>query len=214
MLEVFKVIYEAAAQQKGAAAWCCKSMEVGYHLDVVHTYFPKAKYIYLYRDGRDVAVSTRRAPLGEKHFYFIAKRWVEEQQNVLSFKKKNPQVPIFKLRYEDLVHHPEKAGREVCTFLGQEYSKKMLYYYKSNEAIATASSGSLWGNVVKQVMKGNTEKFKTEAPKEMVEIFENIAGEMLDVLGYSRWLVKRGREAGYSPGEVARFREESRQTTA
>src|SRR3954462_2626336 len=90
LVAVFGALYDVMAETWRAKTWCCKSLANVYYLPEIDEYFDDAKYVYLDRDGRDVAVSFRKAVVGEKHFYHIAKEWDEAQRLALAFRSKIP----------------------------------------------------------------------------------------------------------------------------
>ena len=78
LTEIVRVIYEMNAESKGANIWMCKSL-TNIHYAYLLEETIKPLYIFLYRDGRDVACSFKKAVVGEKHVYHIAKQWQQEQ---------------------------------------------------------------------------------------------------------------------------------------
>src|SRR5258708_9227349 len=102
LVAVFGAVYDVMAEAWGAKSWCCKSLANIYYLPEIEEYFSEAKYIYLYRDGRDVATSFSKAVVGEKHFYHIAKEWNDAQHLSLHFRKPIRTKRIYKLIYMDL----------------------------------------------------------------------------------------------------------------
>ena len=205
LVAVFGAVYDVMAEAWGAKTWCCKSLANIYYLPEIKDYFTDAKYIYLYRDGRDVAVSFSKAVVGEKHFYHIAKEWNEAQQLALNFRKKVPAKRFFNLSYEDLTAETEKTVRALCGFLGVAYKPSMLEFYKSGEAKRAASASNLWENVTNPVMKQNSRKFLKEAREEDIRIFESVAGSSMDSLGYERLFAKKGEEMNFGPDDIHRF---------
>ncbi len=210
LVAVFGAVYDVMAETWGAKTWCCKSLANIYYLPEIDDYFADAKYIYLYRDGRDVAASFSKAVVGEKHFYHIAKEWNEAQQLALNFRKQVPAKRFFNLSYEDLTSETEKAVRALCEFLGVGYKPSMLEFYKSGEAKRAASASNLWENVTHPVMKQNSRKFLKEAPEEDIRIFESVAGSSMDSLGYERLFAKKGEELEFGPDEIRRFDTENK----
>jgi Sulfotransferase family len=205
VVAVFGAVYDVMAQAWGAKTWCCKSLANIYYLPEIEDYFREAKYIYLYRDGRDVAVSFSKAVVGEKHFYHIAKEWNEAQQLALNFRKKVPARRFFNLSYEELTADTEKTIRALCTFLGTDYKASMLEFYKSGEAQRAASASNLWENVTSPVMKNNSRKFLREANENDIRIFESIAGDSMDSLGYERLFARKGEELHFGPDDIRSF---------
>ena len=210
LVAVFGAVYDVMAQTWGAKTWCCKSLANIYYLPEIEEYFSDAKYIYLYRDGRDVAVSFSKAVVGEKHFYHIAKEWNEAQQLALSFRKRVPSKRFFNLSYEELTTDTERAIRSLCAFLGVEYKASMLEFHKSAEAKRAASASNLWENVTNPLMRNNSRKFLKEARENDIRIFESVAGDSMDVLGYERLFAKKGEELRFSQDEIRGFDAENK----
>lgn len=210
LVAVFGAVYDVMTEAWGAKTWCCKSLANIYYLPEIESYFRDAKYIYLYRDGRDVAVSFRKAVVGEKHFYHIAREWDEAQQLALNFRAKVPAGRFFNLSYEGLTSETERTIRALCAFLGVEYKASMLEFYKSGEAKRAASASNLWENVTNPVMKNNSQKFLREARESDVRIFESVAGESMDSLGYQRLFARKGEELRFGPDDIRGFDTENK----
>jgi len=85
--EIFKLIYEAYAKSQNGSIWCCKSMVNINYVDELEKRKFDPFYIYLFRDGRDVALSFKKAIVGEKHIYQLAKKWKNVQEISLNFLK-------------------------------------------------------------------------------------------------------------------------------
>jgi hypothetical protein len=198
-------VYDICAEAKGAETWCCKSLANINFVPQIESYFVKPRYIYLFRDGRDVAVSFRKAVVGEKHFYHIAKEWADTQRLALKLRCEIPQARFLSVRYEMLIGDPAGTSRTICEFLGLPYRDSMLDYHRTDEAKHAAASSELWINVANPVMEGNRNKFLREASEQDIRIFESVAGHVLDALGYERAFVKRGEELSFSKADIRTF---------
>jgi hypothetical protein len=182
--EVFRLIYETNAKRHGVRYWCCKSMvNVNYYKSLENSGI-KPFYIHLYRDGRDVALSFKKAIVGEKHAYFLAKKWNAEQKLSNQIYQELGSKRVIQLSYEDLISEPEESMKRVCEFLNIEFNENVLDYYKSEESNVTAKSGRMWKNLVKPILKNNFNKYKKELSIEDVDIFERVAGDTLSNLGF------------------------------
>ncbi len=210
LMAVYEAVYDVMAKAWKAETWCCKSMANIQFLPQIEAHFRSPRYIYLYRDGRDVACSFRKAVVGEKHFYHIAKEWADAQRLALTMRERIGAGRFFSISYESLTSEPELTMRQLCKFLGVRFSKSMLDFYKSDEAKRAAGSSELWGNVVKPIMTDNTRKFLKEASVEDVRIFESVAADVLDNLGYERVYAPKGRELIFSEVDISRFDAENR----
>ncbi|WP_428329414.1 sulfotransferase family protein [Mucilaginibacter sp.] len=184
LYEINKLIYEQAAIAKGSKYWCCKSMANVHYAHELDAHSPNLKYIYLYRDGRDVAVSFKKAIVGEKHIYNLAQQWTYDQAACIKLAKATDGSRFFSLNYETLIVNPEAVIRKLCAFLNITYSADMLSFYNSNESKATAAAGEMWENLEKPIISNNTGKFHKELSKEEIEIFELVSQDVLRELEY------------------------------
>ena len=182
LYELFRVIYESAARQTGASFWLCKSMKNMLYAEGIESTGISPYYIYLYRDGRDVALSFKKAIVGEKHIYALAENWKKDQEAALRLKDRTAADHFFMLNYETLIASPEKVMRQLCDFLHLPYSDRVMDYYKSRESENTAVAGKMWANVTKPILKDNTKKFLRELSSEDIAIFESVAGDLLQQL--------------------------------
>ncbi len=175
------------------------------YAEALNDYFVNPKYIYLYRDGRDVTLSFTKAVVGDKHPYMIAQKWAELQRLCIAERERSPER-VFGICYEELTAEPETVLRRLCQFLGVTYKDTMLNGHNSAEANRTAESSSLWGNLTKPVMRNNSQKFLKGLNEEEVRMIEYVAGDCLDALDYSRVYVPRGQERTFSEHEIEQFR--------
>ncbi|MCC6289535.1 MAG: sulfotransferase [Chitinophagaceae bacterium] len=185
IFEVFRLIYEAVAKSKNAQYWCCKSMQNLYYSQAMETFGLNLKYIFLYRDGRDVALSFKKAIVGDKHVYHLAKQWKEEQDICLDLYKQYGDEKVFLLNYEKLVAEPENCVRDLCAFLDIAYMDEMMEFHASSSSKSAAAAGDMWKNLEKPVMQNNTNKYLKELSAEEIEIYELVAGDTLQALGYT-----------------------------
>ncbi|MDE0884959.1 MAG: sulfotransferase [Myxococcota bacterium] len=203
LIAVYGRVHDCLASEWGADDWLCKSMANVHYLDEIERYFGEsARYIFLYRDGRDVALSFRKALIGDKTFYHLGKSWHETQQLALDLRARVDPQQFFGISYEELVADPEAVLRRLCRFLGTEYSPSMMNFHESQEASRTAVTG-LWSNVSRPVNQANCAKFLNELGPQEIELFEQVAGDSLDALDYPRYFVESGSEKNLSQARLA-----------
>lgn len=186
LVQIMKAIYEAKANLKGASVWCCKSMASIHYIKEIEDSGIEPFYIFIFRDGRDVACSFRKAVVGEKHLYQLAQQWKTEQDLSIALCERVGPSRSISVRYENLIVDAEKELKRICEALKIEFEPSMLNYASAEESKVTASSGQMWGNLVKPVMKDNTKKYLKELTSAEIEIFESVAGSTLEALGYER----------------------------
>jgi hypothetical protein len=207
LIAIYAAVMDLYAEAHGATAWMCKSMQNIQWADDINLYFDNPKYIYLYRDPRDVTLSFTKAVIGEKHPYFIAKQWNELQN--LCIEQINGSESIFPISYEDLLDNPEKIVKELFLFLNIKFNKKMLDFHTSKEATRSAKSSSLWENLSQPIKSNNSKKFMAELTTEEIKIIESITGDVMDTLGYERAIIKHGEELQFSKKDIEHFTQEN-----
>ncbi|MNK41466.1 Sulfotransferase domain protein [compost metagenome] len=210
LFEINRLVYESVARSKNAKYWCCKSMANVHYAGELEKYSPKLKYIYLYRDGRDVALSFKKAIVGEKHIYHLAQQWFKDQTACIELSKQIELARFFALNYEELIANPEEVIKKLCYFLEIEYFESMLDFHRSKESLATANAGEMWENLAKPIIKDNTRKFLKELSAEEINIFEIINQQTLTELGYA--LVNPSVQGQFIPdADIALFNDKNDQ---
>lgn len=209
LVAVFGAVMDMYAEANGKEKWLCKSMTYIRYSKELDAYFGDPKYIYLYRDGRDVTLSFTKAVIGDKHPYVIAQKWAELQRLCLSEQALSPNQ-VYGVCYEELTAEPEPVLRGLCDFLDIQFKPEMLDGHLSSEAQRTAVSSSLWANLSKPIMRNNSQKFLKGLSEEEIRIIESVAGDCLDALGYTRVFVPEGEEEQFDAGEIEMFHAENR----
>jgi len=184
LINIYFEIYNQYLEHIGKTRWACKSTFMIEHVQEILNYYPDAKFIYMVRDGRDVAVSSKSSIFNHFNIYYIAKRWKKEQETGLQWMEKLSSKQILLLKYEDLITEPESMIQNVCTFLNERYDEKMLQYHNSSEAAKSGSLSISWKNTSKPVIRNNKEKFNISLSNKEIEIFEAIACLQMSKLGY------------------------------
>lgn len=216
LVAVFGAVMDRMAEAQGKPDWMCKSLANVHFLPEVERYFGSdARYLYLYRDGRDVCLSFLKAVVGEKTAYHVARQWHREQQLALECGRRVPASQYLALSYEELTSNPDSTLQLLCRWLGIEFSPTMLEFHESEEASRTASSGRLWENVTKPVMASNTKKWLRGMTQDQVIDFESVAGLSLSELGYDLEFVGKQHPAReHDEAQVAALDAENRSRKA
>jgi hypothetical protein len=184
LISIYFAIYDQYLDFAGKQRWCCKSTFMIEHVAEILRYYPEARFIFMVRDGRDVAVSAKSSIFNHFHVYYSALRWRREQQLGLAWLAKLPAAQIMLLKYEELIAEPAAMVRKVCAFLDEPFEEPMLEYHQSKEAKKSGSLSISWENTAKPVMRDNAEKFRQQLSAQEILLFEAIAGNELHELGY------------------------------
>lgn len=93
--------------------------------------WPQAKYIYLLRDGRDVASSVVQMGWAG-NAYVGASWWLEAESEWSGVRAELSPSRWIELRYEDLTADAPGQLRRICDFVGVAYSERMFDYVETS----------------------------------------------------------------------------------
>ena len=185
LLGVFLGLYEQACEAAGKSRWGCKSTFMIHHVDRVLAHVPDARFLWLVRDPRDVAASSRRSVFNPFHPALTAELWRAQQALGLSLEQQLPADRWLRVRYEDLLAEPGTWVRRVCQLLGEGYDPGMLEFHRTAEARRAAALSEDWRNTASPVLVHNAGKYRRElSPGEIGEV-ESICGPLMETLGYA-----------------------------
>jgi hypothetical protein len=185
LLAVYFQIYDQYLAYTRKRRWACKSTFMIEHVAEILRYHPDARFIFMVRDCRDVAVSAKSSIFNHFHVYYSALRWQREQRIGLSWLAKLPPEQIMLLKYEELISDPQRVTSQLCGFLGERFEESMLEYHRSSEAKKSGSLSISWENTSKPVMSGNSEKFRRFLTAAEILLIEAVAHEEMSALDYS-----------------------------
>ncbi|MEM9053095.1 MAG: sulfotransferase, partial [Bacteroidota bacterium] len=100
------------------------------YIPEIFSLFPKSKYIFLIRDGRDVVASHKNAGEFVKRFSepkLSANLWIESIGYYDWLKSK---CDVLLVKYEDLVNSPESILKAISDHLGIEYVDQYLNFHQ------------------------------------------------------------------------------------
>ena len=181
--DVFEGILNSWTHLQGKHLWGEKSVTNVLFSDTLLDLFPRAKYIHIIRDGRDVSMSLQRAPFGPKTTFTAALRWRQLVELSFSIRDRVPDDQYLALRYEDLLDQPKQQLQRVCDFLGEPYRKSMLRFSENNTPCPSDPVND--ANLQKALMPNNKYKWKRLLLKPEVELIESAVGPTLKKCGYS-----------------------------
>ena len=167
-------------------------------LDLLRTLFPRAKFLHIVRDGRDVAVSAwfhnlrldadwTRKTFGSLAGYVrdYASIWAREIGQARAFAAKHPDQYL-EFRYEDLHRDPAPILRGALEFLGVDASDGAIAGCREAGAFERLSGGRKWGEEDPESLfrKGVSGDWKNHFDDQMRAAFTAAAGDLLRDLGY------------------------------
>ena len=169
----------------GGEIWLSKEPGLMGHAVEIAANFPNAHFIYLVRDGRDVAVSMVR----KRHYANTMRqgmaRWKREQEGMLTALEDTRVANMtHTIRYEDLITSPEAVLSPIMESVGLEFEASQLEFYSSSETIKHAQSSIYWKEVAQPIKADNSRKYLEAMDGRELEYVEAEGGKVLQKLGY------------------------------
>ena len=115
---IVDILYKTYSEQLGETKiWGDTTPLNTFYTKQLFSVFPKARYLFLIRDGRDVAASYKKGGEAFDEFQEVSEstsRWIHSIK-CLDWLSKKAEVQIIK--YEDLVTEPDQLLESICDFL-------------------------------------------------------------------------------------------------
>jgi hypothetical protein len=196
--QLLTLVYTSFGLQQGKNIVACGDKNNYYikKTKLIHDVFPKAKFLHMVRDGRDVATSykalknlestSKYIPKLPNNITEIANEWQENNQILTSFFKTLPAHQVLTVRYEDLILKLEEECKKITNFLNVPFDKNMLNYYNINKALNLEPKETLdWKKkTLEKPDVSNIGKYKELLSKEEITLFNSIAKQTLNQFNY------------------------------
>jgi Flp pilus assembly protein TadD len=161
-LEVLAQAYLAELQKRGGQApRVTDKAPVNFlHLGLLDMLFPGTRIIHCVRDPFDTCLSCYFQPFsGDYSFAYDLGHlgaYYRLYENLMAHWRQVLRLPVFELRYEDLVADQEKTIRALIGFCGLDWDDRCLKFYETERTVATAS----FDQVRKPIYAGSVGRWK------------------------------------------------------
>ncbi len=182
--QVVEVIFQQTLEKVGKRRWGDKTPGYVTEIKRLHRLFPNAKFIHLVRDGRDVSLSLKRVGWVGDTTWDIACHWSEQVRAGSEQGRSLPKGQYLEVKYEDLVRNTETKLREICRFIGEDFSTKMMAFYNQAEKYMPKRDISHLMKTHRPPREDDLERWKREMNGLQLFIFESISINELYAFGY------------------------------
>lgn len=150
------------------------------YADILFDLFPESKMIHIVRDGRAVASSIMHLDWGANTIDRAAHFWKKKVSQGLAAESLWGDR-VMRVTYEDLVAKPEETLKTLCSFIGIDYQAQMIGVTGFRVSSYTQGQHLLVGKMpdIKR-----TNAWEHQLSNRQIEIFESIAGDLIEDLGY------------------------------
>jgi hypothetical protein len=200
--DLFRAFNEYYAEQRNATIWFSKEPDAVHFFDGISKHFPEARFIYLVRDGRDVAASMLKGGVHEVHVLGAARRWQRDQAaGMRLLEDTGSRQKIHFLRYEDFLSNHEAEVLKIFDFIGCSRYAAVGGAQENAGIRKQTKSSALWENLEQPVRTSNFGQYRKALRPADIALFESIAGRQLEYFGY-----ETGPARKTGPGAADRLR--------
>jgi hypothetical protein len=175
--------YVAYAAKHGKPGWADKTPHYVHHIDHLRRVWPRARFVVLVRDGRDVALSLKRMPFGPNNAWAAAQWWARGIRAGQRAAEQHPGA-VLTVRYEDITSDPATHVPRVCEFFGIAYQDDMLALEKVDRSKIVPDQASWFPTIFEGITTRAVGMWRTEMSERDQRIFSALAGDELGALGY------------------------------
>ncbi len=194
LVEFASRFYQEVVDQEGKERWVDKASANVRNIGQLLTWFPRATFIHVIRDGRDVACSLRTHPTQilkrgivktnkiSRPIDECAAIWLYEISSGLAYRG-HPRY--IELQYEHLVNDSERVVRALCQALGETFESTMLMPADDQRGENMAARLLCNSNAATAISRSRVARWRNELSIDERHQFANVAGELLVALGYT-----------------------------
>lgn len=141
-------VYNTCTSQAGKQIFVDKTPRYYHVLDFLDRVYPAARKILLKRNPLDIVLSYRSTwgvPVDEMVGQVATPNTVDFAKGLFELERyaSSPRADVFVVAYEDLVSNPESCLRQVCGFLGVDFSPNMLAFHASSALLAAQKASAV-----------------------------------------------------------------------
>ncbi|MFC1785150.1 sulfotransferase [Candidatus Neomarinimicrobiota bacterium] len=148
---ILSTIFKLYSKQNNKVRWGDKHPYYIKYLDQLFKLFPNAQVIHVIRDGRDAVASLKSMPWWKNNSIYSMLNWQEAILSGRKAKFKYGSNQFIEILYENIIDDPEKNIKILCDFLEEDFSPKILEFYKIADT-AVPNYKMDWHSETKQQM--------------------------------------------------------------
>ena len=180
--ETMAQLYVQRLHRENVVCFGEKTPEHTSHLAEIRRLFPEAKIIFLYRDGRDVALSLSQVPWMPRDLYVNFVVWLYYFR-ALKRAHDGAWPNIYFARYEDIVADPKKEFAGMLQFLGLPDEPAVAEGFGNLEGIPEREF--TWKKrALEPITPDRVGVYRRELSAEQIDILERMGRPALSSLGY------------------------------
>lgn len=186
LAEVVDAVFRLSSEREESVQWGDKTPAYVREMDRLQRLFPRAQFIHVIRDARDVCLSLSKVGWHGSMFKDWARHWSEAVEAGITSGRWLGREQYMEVQYEHLVRHSADELRRICEFLGVPFESGMLRYHETATRIIAPWERHLHRRTSQPPDSGKVEKWRTELSRLQVLSVEAMAAGTMRKLGQER----------------------------
>ncbi|MFO7546536.1 MAG: sulfotransferase [Trueperaceae bacterium] len=168
--------------------WGDKTPEYVMHVEALDHCFPRAQFVHIVRDGRDVFLSLANRRWSDRGWspHEVGRYWSRVVRAAAEAEARLGPDRFLRVRYEDLVLDTQGTLERVCAYLGVSFEPAMLDAHQGADAIKTALERErhVHDRLGRAPRRADVERWRHEGAPWRRALVESLIGRELGAYGY------------------------------
>lgn len=181
---LFSLFHQQHAESLGKFRWGDKSLHTEHYAARVFAEFPDAKILHITRDPRDRYASVRK-----RHGRDVPRlggangRWLLSMRKAVDNQRRFPDR--YKIvRFEDLAGRPEATLKQICAFIGEEYTPEMLSMTGASDHVSSGGNSSFGKIEPGQISQKPIGRYREVLSNVEIAYIQMVGGSYMRQFGY------------------------------
>jgi hypothetical protein len=181
---LFEILQKHHAERLAKPRWGDKSLNTDRYVDQILAAYSHARILHIIRDPRDRYASARTRWQKMKGLAGAATAmWLSSMKRAEQNHQSYPDRYLI-VRYESLTAQPEETLRQICSFIGEEYSPLMLQMNGARK-FRDAGGNSSYGSRRSAISVDSIGRFRQVMSKSEIAFMQACARPRMTANGYS-----------------------------
>lgn len=180
--QVLDAVFSAYARTRGKARWGDKTPKNLHAWPSLLRHFPEARLLVVIRDGRDVALSIKRASFSGVSAWSAVRRWAVDSRVTRELLGARPDVTMV-VCYEALIAQPAETCARMVAFCGLSPCPDLIDRYMRHPDDVGHTQRIVYPRPLNTERVG---RWRTEGTPDFLRTCEDAGGEELAYWGYER----------------------------
>lgn len=188
LAEAVHGLYREYADEHGAVRYADKTTTYVFELVAIARLLPEARFAHLVRDGRNAALSLLQVPWGPQTVEEAATWWRVRVQAARDAGALLGPQRYTEVRFESLVRESEAELVRLAEFFDLTWDDGLLRWFERSHAVVDTmpTRRQTTHRNLGRPPSANLRDWRREMPSRDQLLFEVLAGDLLDDLGYPR----------------------------